>query len=205
MKFKLAILLLCSLFFLTMCTPPVIPPPVPIVVIDNGADDYLPLAVGNSWEYSVEETVTLTTPNGTTTNVNSWGETWNVVSRQKVNDTLEIFQIEKSKQSIRQAVSNNGKVITPSIQPPSWSLDSMTVHRGKLSLTHEPFVRTGTTATTLAEWRTTTPNSSRKTWQVYEKKKGMISQLEEINAHHLAGLQGFYVIRKRLTNFKVSP
>jgi hypothetical protein len=55
--------------------------------------EYVPLAVGNVWEYSYSIVGTQTTPNGTNQISSSKTIVLRILSTQKVNDTLETFRL----------------------------------------------------------------------------------------------------------------
>jgi hypothetical protein len=111
--------------------------PVVIVAdsIDYGRNDYMPLAVGNMWNYSWSTSLVERTPNGETQS--SWGgtEEWEVVSYQKLNDTSGVFKLV--------VTGNKNSNI---VRTETWNIT-----RGTITLKGPdrimPYFRTGTQAT----------------------------------------------------------
>jgi hypothetical protein len=62
---------------------------------DTGKQDYLPLAVGNTWEYSYTYEGEQHTSNGINFLSNSATRQLKVLSYQKTNDTTEVFSLEQ--------------------------------------------------------------------------------------------------------------
>jgi hypothetical protein len=75
------------------CKEPVSVSSVVVAEMDYGRNDYIPLAVGNAWEYSNHESLQ-TTASGNTTWNRSWKQAWNVISSTKLHDTVEVFFVE---------------------------------------------------------------------------------------------------------------
>ncbi len=75
--------LIVSIFFLTTCdlTTPDSP----------GSQDYIPLAVGNQWEYTNVYTAYGMTPNGSYTNSQFSYWTQTIIATERKSDTVEIF------------------------------------------------------------------------------------------------------------------
>jgi len=66
---------------------------------DEGRNDYLPLAVGNRWRYSLTQTITTQIPNENPVTSYSYGFIeWVVVSAIRKNDTTDEFKIRFSSQ-----------------------------------------------------------------------------------------------------------
>jgi len=80
-----ACILIVSIFFLTTCD--LINP----ASQDYGSQDYIPLAVGNYWEYTNVYTLYGRTPNGPYTSSQITYSTSTIIATERKSDTVELF------------------------------------------------------------------------------------------------------------------
>lgn len=142
MRPKFAILLI--VFCLSCKNVTSDPDPDPDSDSDPGKQDYLPLAVGNTWRFVISESVTNNTPNGSSTSTSSSSETWRVTSFQKVANERYRFII----------LVNEGKNIG----------DTISIMRDSTTFSIYPTVRTGV-ADTISTFISVYPSKPiKRTW-----------------------------------------
>lgn len=65
-----------------------------VLDLDEGQNDYMPLAVGNRWRYLLTQTITTQTPNEPSTTSYAYGSSeWLVIAASRKNDTTDEFKI----------------------------------------------------------------------------------------------------------------
>jgi hypothetical protein len=157
-------------------------------VIDYGINDYLPLAVGNTWSYRYGETTSQMTyghsPGSTWSE--SYQEQWEIIAVRKPNDTTQIFTIVKS-------IGQNNRQDTGTItRTPSYILTRES----------QMIPRTGTTNTIsyITNSSCCTPVQT-----TFRKGSGMVSQEWNFIVRITAGTSNKVSGARRLTQSTLKP
>ncbi len=65
-----------------------------VLDLDEGQNDYMPLAIGNKWRYLLTQTITTQTPNESPTTSYAYGSLeWLVIAASRKNDTTDEFKV----------------------------------------------------------------------------------------------------------------
>ncbi|MCU0426775.1 MAG: hypothetical protein MUF71_14240 [Candidatus Kapabacteria bacterium] len=151
--------------------------------INVGSQDYIPLAVGNQWEYTNVHTRFGRTPNGPYTASRSTYIKNEIIAAKRKSDTIDVFTMASSYGSLN------------SLGFYDWSYDTTTIERTPSTIYDLP--RTGKDSILTI---TIYPGPG---YAKYKKGVGRIESQTSGSFHITAGNQGDYTSRTVLTKYTV--